>query len=88
MSGLPYEECKRWRDEGWTLRTAEHDTPPAYALPPFHPDHQPRPRARHRNENRHRRTRSVDGALVSGALTILCVVTLVVTVVVAATLPS
>ncbi|WP_225098056.1 hypothetical protein [Streptomyces sp. CoH27] len=86
MSGLPYEECKRWRDEGRTLRTAEateYDTPPAYALPPFHPDHPP-----HRKQNRHRRTRSVDGALVSGALSLLCVVTLVVTVVVAATLPS
>ncbi|QHA09731.1 hypothetical protein GQF42_21490 [Streptomyces broussonetiae] len=78
---MPYEECKRWREEGRALPEGETVTP-AYAVPPFHPGHPPRTRVPHR------RTRRVDGALVSGALTALCVVTLIVTVVVAATLPA
>ncbi|MEU8971909.1 hypothetical protein AB0D11_21995 [Streptomyces monashensis] len=80
MTGLPYEECKRWREEGRTPPAPE-SVPPAYALPPFHPYFAERAR------ERRRRRRSVDGATVSGVLTVLCVATLIVTVVVAATLP-
>ncbi|MEV5874057.1 hypothetical protein AB0L75_07485 [Streptomyces sp. NPDC052101] len=80
MTGLPYEECKRWQAEGRTPQEAEFARP-AYALPPFHPYFAER--ARHRRRPR----RSVDGALVSGVLTVLCVATLIATIVAAATLP-
>ncbi|MEU6666631.1 hypothetical protein [Streptomyces sp. NPDC046727] len=72
--GLPYEECKRRQEQG----LVPHDrTPlyPAYAIPPFHP-------------GTRRRRRRGDGAFVSGALTALCVVTLIATAVLAATLPA
>ncbi|OIJ86547.1 hypothetical protein BIV25_41000 [Streptomyces sp. MUSC 14] len=82
MTGLPYEECRRRREEGRTPRDPE-SVPPAYALPPFHPYFAERAR----EQRRRRRRRSVDGATVSGVLTVLCVATLIVTVVVAATLP-
>ncbi|MEU8687198.1 hypothetical protein [Streptomyces sp. NPDC048665] len=81
MTGLPYEECKRWQEEGRTPRDPE-SVPPAYAVPPFHPYFAERARERRRPR------RSVDGATVSGVLTVLCLATLIVTVVVAATLPS
>ncbi|KOV66375.1 hypothetical protein [Streptomyces sp. MMG1121] len=80
MTGLPYEECRRSWEEGRALPGDGPAVTPAYALPPFHPGHPPR--------SRHRRgRRAVDGALVSGVLGVLCVATLIVTVVVAATLP-
>ncbi|AOR33524.1 hypothetical protein BFF78_22860 [Streptomyces fodineus] len=80
MTGLPYEECKRSQEEGRTPRDPEF-VQPAYSLPPFHPYFAERARQR-----RHPR-RSIDGAIVSDALTVLCVATLIVTAVVAATLP-
>jgi hypothetical protein len=79
IQGLPYEECKR--------QQAEHGAPrdrtpvsPGYAIPPFHPGYATRPRRRRR--------RRLDGATVSGVLTALCVATLLVTIVAAATLPA
>ncbi|MFF7358718.1 MULTISPECIES: hypothetical protein [Streptomyces] len=81
QGGLPYEECRRYR--------AEHGTPyegtplsPGYAIPPFHPGHADRHRHRHRRRPR------LDGATVSGVLTVLCVATLLVTIVAATTLPA
>ncbi|MFI9254704.1 hypothetical protein [Streptomyces sp. NPDC053069] len=81
QGGLPYEECKRYRAE----HGASGDSvplSPGYALPPFHPGFATR--SRHR---RRRRTR-FDGATMSGVLTALCVATLLVTIVAAATLPA
>ncbi|MGW7252951.1 hypothetical protein [Streptomyces sp. NPDC054834] len=72
--GLPYEECKRRQ------HTAPRDRAPlypAFALPPFAP-----------RSRRRRGRRPVDGTVVSGVLTALCVVTLLVTIVAAATLPA
>ncbi|MER5547987.1 hypothetical protein ACWD4N_03430 [Streptomyces sp. NPDC002586] len=79
MTGLPYEDCKRRQTEVRTPRDPEF-VQPAYALPPFHPYFAEQARQR-------RRRRSVDGAVVSGVLTALCLATLIVTVVAAATLP-
>ncbi|MGW0766888.1 hypothetical protein [Streptomyces sp. NPDC002676] len=78
--GLPYEECAREQERREDQGVPRDREPlcPAYALPPFHPG--PRPR--------HRRKRKVDGDLVSGVLTVLSVATLLVTVVLAATLPA
>ncbi|WEO96658.1 hypothetical protein A6P39_022995 [Streptomyces sp. FXJ1.172] len=81
MSGLPYEECKRWQEEGRTPPRDPGAVTPAYAVPPFHPYFAERARERRRPR------RSVDGATVSGVLTVLCLAALIVTVV-AATLPS
>ena len=47
-------------------------------MPPFHPNHPPRPVPRHRA--RHRRRTRLDGATVSGLLTVLCVATLLMTI--------
>ncbi|MFD8540532.1 hypothetical protein [Streptomyces rubrogriseus] len=47
-------------------------------MPPFHPGHPPRPAPKHKTAPR-RRTR-LDGATVSGLLTVLCVATLLVTI--------
>ncbi|OLZ71404.1 hypothetical protein AV521_10620 [Streptomyces sp. IMTB 2501] len=80
MTGLPYEECKRRQAMGRTPRDREF-VQPAYALPPFHPYFAEQARQRQRPRRR------VDGAVVSGALTVLCLATLIVTVVAAATLP-
>ncbi|MGW3193997.1 hypothetical protein ACWDBD_05270 [Streptomyces sp. NPDC001118] len=79
MTGLPYEECKRRQTEVRTPRDPEF-VQPSYALPPFHPYFAEQARQR-------RRRRSVDEAVVSGVLTVLCLATLIVTVVAAATLP-
>ncbi|MFF9003124.1 hypothetical protein ACF1GW_36610 [Streptomyces achromogenes] len=76
--GLPYEECWRRQDQGLVPRYRE-PLDPAYAIPPFHPG----TRARQRR-GRHR----VDGARVSGALCLLCLATLVVSIVLATTLPA
>ncbi|MGW0879703.1 hypothetical protein [Streptomyces sp. NPDC002671] len=78
--GLPYEECRRERERREEQGAPRDREPlyPAYALPPFHPGTRPR----------HRRKRKVDGDLVSGVLSLLCVATLLVTVVLAATLPA
>ncbi|MEU3896445.1 hypothetical protein [Streptomyces sp. NPDC045251] len=77
--GLPYEECR------WAQRLSpRHDRmplSPGFAMPPFHPDHPPRPApspvpkpARSRPYVR------LDGATVSGLLTVLSVATLLVTI--------
>lgn len=81
QGGLPYEECKRSRAEPGAPRDR---TPlsPGYALPPFHPGYADRHR------HRRRRPPRFDGATVSGLLTALCVATLLVTIVAAATLPA
>ncbi|MGW1049442.1 hypothetical protein [Streptomyces sp. NPDC002521] len=80
MTGLPYEDCKRRQTEVRTPRDPEF-VQPAYALPPFHPYFAEQARQRRRPR------RKVDGATVSGVLTVLCLATLIVTVVAAATLP-
>ncbi|MEV5148823.1 hypothetical protein AB0L14_31655 [Streptomyces sp. NPDC052727] len=82
--GLPYEECKRWQRENPAPRDRTM-TPPAYALPPFHPGfppgvravpdvsgpgHAPSPPPRPR---RRRKRPMADGAAVSGFLAALCV---------------
>ncbi|MFE1589181.1 hypothetical protein ACFW6Q_26270 [Streptomyces sp. NPDC058737] len=74
--GLPYEECRRAQ----RLAPRRDRTPlsPSFAMPPFHPDHPPRPVPRPRT--RHRRRIRLDGATVSGLLTVLCVATLLVTI--------
>ncbi|WP_186778301.1 hypothetical protein [Streptomyces salinarius] len=64
--GLPYEECRR--AQRLSPRRDRAPLSPGFAMPPFHPDHPPR-----------RRTR-LDGATVSGLLTVLCVATLLVTI--------
>ncbi|WP_162833233.1 hypothetical protein [Streptomyces sp. CB09001] len=47
-------------------------------MPPFHPDHPPTPAPRHRA--RPRRRARLDGATVSGLLTVPCVATLLATI--------
>ncbi|MGW2642732.1 hypothetical protein [Streptomyces sp. NPDC001348] len=74
--GLPYEECRR-RQHAAPRDRAPLD--PAFALPPFDP------RSRQR---RRRRRRPVDGAVLSGVLTALCVAALLVAIVFATTLPA
>ncbi|MBZ6173940.1 hypothetical protein KVH24_14025 [Streptomyces olivaceus] len=80
--GLPYEECRR--AQRLALRRDRDRAPlsPGYALPPFHPAHPPKPVPKHRAGTR-RRHRRLDGAAVSGLLTVLCVATLLVTITVA-----
>ncbi|MFJ4331905.1 MULTISPECIES: hypothetical protein [unclassified Streptomyces] len=75
--GLPYEECRRAQ----RLAPRRDRTPlsPGFAMPPFHPAHPPRPAAPGR-ASRPRRYVRLDGATVSGLLTVLCVATLLVTI--------
>ncbi|GAA2606406.1 MULTISPECIES: hypothetical protein [Streptomyces] len=72
--GLPYEECKR--AQRIAPRRDRAPLSPGYAVPPFHPAHPPRPVPGHRARRRAR----LDGATVSGLLTVLCVATLLVTI--------
>ncbi|MFC8875840.1 MULTISPECIES: hypothetical protein [Streptomyces] len=74
--GLPYEECRRAQ----RLAPRRDRTPlsPGFAMPPFHPDHPPGPAPKHKARSR-RRAR-LDGATVSGLLTVLSVATLLVTI--------
>ncbi|MFB7656269.1 MULTISPECIES: hypothetical protein [unclassified Streptomyces] len=78
--GLPYEECKRAQ----RLAPRRDRTPlsPGFAMPPFHPAHPPRPVPT--RVARPRRYVRLDGATVSGLLTVLSVATLLVTITVAA----
>ncbi|MCC2267486.1 hypothetical protein LKM28_14380 [Streptomyces sp. CT1-17] len=80
--GLPYEECRRAQRLAPRRDRDRAPLSPGYALPPFHPAHPPKPVPRHRALpwRRHRR---LDGAAVSGLLTVLCVATLLVTITVA-----
>ncbi|MFI8948012.1 hypothetical protein ACIGO6_16070 [Streptomyces sp. NPDC053750] len=75
--GLPYEECRRAQ----RLSPRRDRTPlsPGFAMPPFHPDHPPKPAPGRRARPYVR----LDGATVSGLLTVLCVATLLVTITVA-----
>ncbi|WP_181140110.1 hypothetical protein [Streptomyces sp. Ru62] len=82
--GLPYEECKRRQREDPAPRDRT-TTPPAYALPPFHPAFHPGVRAvpgptgpapapgSPPRPRRRPRRRVPDGAAVSGFLAALCV---------------
>ncbi|CAL9506280.1 hypothetical protein [Streptomyces sp. enrichment culture] len=79
--GLPYEECRR--AQRVAPRRDRAPLSPGYALPPFHPAHPPRPVPKHRARPRRRHGRRLDGASVSGLLTVLCVATLLVTITVA-----
>ncbi|MGV9283169.1 hypothetical protein [Streptomyces sp. NPDC003730] len=76
--GLPYEECRR--AQRLSPRRDGAPLSPGFAMPPFHPDHPPRPAPRHGAGARHRRRGRLDGATVSGLLTVLCVATLLVTI--------
>ncbi|MBZ6083545.1 hypothetical protein ACFY1G_14780 [Streptomyces olivaceus] len=80
--GLPYEECRRAQRLAPRRDRDRAPLSPGYALPPFHPAHPPKPVPRHRALPR-RRHRRLDGAAVSGLLTVLCVATLLVTITVA-----
>ncbi|PPS79746.1 hypothetical protein [Streptomyces sp. MH60] len=73
--GLPYEECRRAQ----RLSPRRDLTPlsPGFAMPPFHPDHPPKPAPKPARSRPHVR---LDGATVSGLLTVLCVATLLVTI--------
>ncbi|WP_217167276.1 hypothetical protein [Streptomyces sp. AC512_CC834] len=74
--GLPYEECKR--AQRLTPRQDRAPLSPGFAMPPFHPAHPPgRVPRRVVRPRRHVR---LDGATVSGLLTVLCVATLLVTI--------
>ncbi|MFC8068989.1 hypothetical protein [Streptomyces sp. NPDC057293] len=77
--GLPYEECKR--AQRLAPRRDRAPLSPGFAMPPFHPDHTPRPVPR--RVVRPRRCVRLDGATVSGLLTVLSVATLLVTITVA-----
>ncbi|WND36742.1 hypothetical protein RI578_21755 [Streptomyces sp. BB1-1-1] len=73
--GLPYEECRRAqrlapRRDGAALF-------PGFAMPPFHPDHPPKPAPKAARPRPYAR---LDGATVSGLLTVLCVATLLATI--------
>ncbi|MFH9084627.1 hypothetical protein [Streptomyces sp. NPDC017673] len=82
--GLPYEECKRRQREDPAPRDRS-TTPPAYALPPFHPAFHPGVRAvpgptgpapasgSPPRPLRRPRRRPPEGAAVSGFLAALCV---------------
>ncbi|MGW4594685.1 hypothetical protein ACWEOA_05005 [Streptomyces sp. NPDC004457] len=82
--GLPYEECRRRQRENPAPRDRT-TTPPAYALPPFHPAFAPGPRPGVRGapdvpdpgppprRGRRPRRRVPDDAAVSGFLAALCV---------------
>ncbi|MFH8446671.1 hypothetical protein ACH4D3_36340 [Streptomyces sp. NPDC018026] len=76
--GLPYEECRR--AQRLAPRRDRAPLSPGFAMPPFHPGHPPAPAPRHRARPRHRRHTRLDGATVSGLLTVLCVATLLVTI--------
>ncbi|MFJ6692651.1 hypothetical protein [Streptomyces sp. NPDC091294] len=75
--GLPYDECRR--AQRLAPRRDRAPLSPGFAMPPFHPAHPPRPAAPGR-ASRPRRYVRLDGATVSGLLTVLCVATLLVTI--------
>lgn len=80
--GLPYEEC--WRAQRLSPRRDRTPLSPGFAMPPFHPDHPPQP-APKPAAGRGSRSRSLpyvglNGATVSGLLTVLSVATLLVTI--------
>jgi hypothetical protein len=75
--GLPYEECRR--AQRLAPRRDRAPLSPGFAVPPFHPAHPPRPVAPGR-ASRPRRYVRLDGATVSGLLTVLSVATLLVTI--------
>ncbi|MEU4984540.1 hypothetical protein [Streptomyces sp. NPDC021969] len=75
--GLPYEECRR--AQRLAPRRDRAPLSPGFAMPPFHPGHPPGPAPRHKAARPRRRTR-LEGATVSGLLTVLCVATLLVTI--------
>ena len=74
--GLPYDECGRAQ----RLSPRRDRTPlsPGFAMPPFHPAHPPKPASRRRS--RPRPYVRLDGAALSGLLTVLSVATLLVTI--------
>ncbi|MET8559080.1 hypothetical protein ABZV75_00260 [Streptomyces flaveolus] len=86
QGGVPYEECARRQRENAAPRDRTM-TPPAYALPPFHPAYRPasRPGVRGAPDapgpapgpppraGRRARRRPAEGAAVSGFLAALCV---------------
>ncbi|MFE0799889.1 hypothetical protein [Streptomyces sp. NPDC058812] len=80
--GLPYEECGRAQ----RLSPRRDRTPlsPGFAMPPFHPGHPPRPAPKpapgRGSGSRPRPYVRLDGATVSGLLTVLCVATLLATI--------
>ncbi|MEW2448817.1 hypothetical protein OH540_19800 [Streptomyces sp. BPPL-273] len=78
--GLPYEECRRAQ----RLSPRRDRTPvsPGFGMPPFHPAHPPRPAPPGRR-SRARPYVRLDGAALSGLLTVLSVATLLVTITVA-----
>lgn len=78
--GLPYEECKR--AQRLSPRRDRAPLSPGFAMPPFHPAHPPRPVPKPvpRRRSRPRPYVRLDGATVSGLLTVLCVATLLVTI--------
>ncbi|CAL9540213.1 hypothetical protein [Streptomyces sp. enrichment culture] len=75
--GLPYDECRR--AQRLAPRRDRAPLSPGFAMPPFHPAHPPRPAAPGR-ASRPRRYVRLDGATVSGLLTVLSVATLLVTI--------
>ncbi|WP_217140955.1 hypothetical protein [Streptomyces sp. AC627_RSS907] len=79
--GLPYEECRR--AQRLSPRRERAPLSPGFALPPFHPQHPPRTAPEPAPGRRALPYVRLDGATVSGLLTVLCVATLLVTITVA-----
>ncbi|MEU4148240.1 hypothetical protein [Streptomyces parvulus] len=78
--GLPYEECRR--AQRLSPRRGRTPVSPGFGMPPFHPAHPPRPAPPVRR-SRTRPYVRLDGAALSGLLTVLSVATLLVTITVA-----
>ncbi len=72
--GLPYEECRR--AQRLSPRRDRAPLSPGFAMPPFHPAHPPKPAPRRRSRPYVR----LDGAAVSGLLTVASVATLLMTI--------
>ncbi|MCC9158081.1 hypothetical protein LZP81_29400 [Streptomyces parvulus] len=81
--GLPYEECRR--AQRLSPRRDRAPLSPGFGVPPFHPAHPPGPvpPAGTRRRSRTRPYVRLDGAALSGLLTVLSVATLLVTITVA-----